>query len=114
MESSLENEQKSENHSALQPDENTTTSQTDENTKVIYVNNNNRRIHDEETKAILSKMNLATRSILWELEPVEIKYLFSIMRINVNGKKVMTLKGLNRQLLKEMSNQNKKHRGNEK
>jgi len=101
MKSFLEDEQKSQEQ---------TSSQSDENKNVVYVDNNNRRIHDEETKNTLSKMNLATRSILWELEPVEINYLFSIMKLNVNGKKVMTLKEIHREMLREMCKKNRRNK----
>ena len=99
MESFVEDKQKSEDQN---------TSQTNQNT--IYVDNNNRRIHDEETKSILSQMNLATRSILWELEPVQIKYLFSVLHLTVNGKKVMTLRGIHRAMLKEKSKNNRRNK----
>jgi len=59
-----------------------------QSTEVIDVDNNNRRVHDENTKSILSKMNLASRSMIWELEPVEIAYLYSIIKLKVNGKKI--------------------------
>ena len=85
-----------------QTDSTTTQTQSDQNTQVIEVDNNNRRIHDDDTKNILSKMNLATRSTVWELEPVEIAYLYSIIRLKVNGKKVMTKKEIHRAMLREM------------
>ena len=95
------------NESNIQTDEN---GSLDENSNVVEIDNNNRRIHDEETKSILSQMNLATRSTLWELEPAEISYLYSIIKLKVDGKKVMTKKAIHRAMLREIY---KKKRGDE-
>ncbi len=109
MESFVENEQESQNDFDNQDTTQTTflhdaNTDIDNNTNsdVIEVDNNNRRIHDDDTKSILSKMNLATRSMVWELEPVEIAYLYSIIRLKVNGKKVMTKKEIHREMLREI------------
>ena len=70
---------------------------------------NGRRIHEDEIVQILSKMSLATRSIIWELDPDDIKYLDGVIKKEIDGKKIITKKEIKRELLRELYKE-----GNEK
>jgi len=70
---------------------------------------NGRRIHEDEIVQILTKMSLATRSIIWELDPQDIKYLNGVIKKEIDGKKIITKKELKRELLRELYKE-----GNEK
>lgn len=79
-----------------------------EDEPVVELKENGRRIHEEDVVQILSNMSLATRSILWELDPDDIKYLDGVLKREVDGKKIITKKELRRELLRELYKENKK------
>lgn len=60
----------------------------------FQVDNNGRRIHDSKTKNMLESMGLATRSMLWEMNPEKIKIVFDAMKKKVDGLKILTSKEL--------------------
>lgn len=74
---------------------------------VVELKSNGRRIHEGEIVKILSNMSLATRSILWELDPEDIRYLDGIIKRKVDGKKIITKKQLKRELLRELHKEGK-------
>jgi len=79
-----------------------------EDEQVVELKENGRRIHEDEIVKILSNMSLATRSILWELDPDDIKYLNNVLKREVDGKKIITKKELRRELIRELYKENKK------
>jgi len=79
-----------------------------EGEQVVDLKENGRRIHEDEIVKILSNMSLATRSILWELDPDDIKYLDNVLKREVDGKKIITKKELRRELIRELYKENKK------
>lgn len=60
----------------------------------IQVDNNGRRIQSPQTQKMLESMGLATRSILWEMDPDKIKIVFDAMKKKVDGLKILTSKEL--------------------
>lgn len=68
----------------------------------VTIAENGRRVHDDEIVQILTKMSLATRSIIWELDPDDIKYLDNIINKEIDGKKIITKTELKRELLREL------------
>jgi len=87
-------------------DKNNPQQETQEEVKLAQ---NGRRIHEDEIVQILTKMSLATRSIIWELDPQDIKYLNGVIKKEIDGKKIITKKELKRELLRELYKE-----GNEK
>ena len=74
---------------------------------------NGRRIHENDIIQILTKMSLATRSIIWELDPDDIKYLDSVIKKEIDGKKIITKKELRRELLRELYKEGDEKNANE-
>lgn len=60
----------------------------------VLVDNNGRRIQDPKRRKMLESMGLATRSLLWEMDPYKIKIVFNAMKKRVAGLKVLTPKEL--------------------
>ena len=87
-------------------DKNNPQQKTDEEVELAE---NGRRIHENDIVQILTKMSLATRSIIWELDPDDIKYLDGVIKKEIDGKKIITKKELKRELLRELYKE-----GNEK
>lgn len=60
----------------------------------VKVDNNGRRIHDQETRKMLESMGFATRSKIWELDKDKIKIICDLTKKKVDGLKVLTQKEL--------------------
>ena len=80
---------------------------------MVEVAQNGRRIHEDEIIQILTKMSLATRSIIWELNPDDIKYLDTVIKKEIDGKKIITKTELRRELLRELYKEGNEKNGNE-
>ena len=80
---------------------------------MVELAQNGRRIHEDEIIQILTKMSLATRSIIWELNPEDIKYLDTVIKKEIDGKKIITKTELRRELLRELYKEGNEKNGNE-